>query len=501
MNIISQKNIFNFFFLITFGLYAITAPVQAQLIQNKSIEFDLPLGSNKPEFEVLPLKTGGFILQERNEIIYGKKEAIWVVKKYSNNMELLWSTEVPIPIELDFNLESHTNEANFINFTQNNSTKVSLLKIDFEKGETEWIEGDLIGIQDIFQMKIVGNSAFYSGKFQGRAVVMGFSFFDKKVKVLNGLYSNHMEVVEIETDENFKQLHIYSKNRYKGNCELQLRVFDKDGQPLSSTLIEKDPKKIPFNGRLNKIEGNEALMIGNYARFCDNFSQGIYVKKLQDNIEIKSKFIDFSDFKNFFNYLKPKRQKKMQERLSRRKEAGKDIKFNYSMLVHRLYNFNNQLVMVAEIYYTENKNMSGTSVFVNGKDLNPFNYKFTHTIICGFDMDGNKIWDNCLPMKSLTSQYLNEQVQLTQVENKLVLAYPEGGNIKTQVIEEDKTIKEKEVFEVFSKKNSFLDEDANGGLSAWHGQNFLFWGHKTVPDTHNVIGRKVFFISKLTYQL
>jgi hypothetical protein len=501
MNIFKGKNIL--LKLVCLGLWItyLSIPMAAQLIQKQSIEIDLPFGGNRPEYVVIPIKTGGFIVQERNENVYGKKETIWFTKKYSSNMELLWATENSIPFELEYSLETLTNNALYLNFTQSNSSKVNLLKIELEKGDSDWYEGDLVGIQDIFDMKIVGNSAFYSGKFQGRAVVMGFSLFDKTVKVLNGLYSNHMEVVEIETDEDFKELHIYSKNKYKGNCEFQLRIFDQDGLTISNTIIEKDPKKIPFNGRLNKINDHEALMIGNYARFCDNFSQGIFMKKITDHQEIKSKFIDFSDFKNFFNYLNPKRQKKVKERLSKRKEAGKDVKFNYSMLVHKLYAFNNQLVMVAEIYYTETRNNVSQPLFINGRDLNPYNYHFTHTIICGFDQDGNMLWDNCLPMKSLISSYLSEQVQLSQLDNKLILAYPEGGSIKTQVIEADKTIREKEVFEVIPKKNSFWDDDSQGGLSAWHDQNFLFWGNKTVPDTNNPNGRKVFFISKLTYQL
>jgi hypothetical protein len=92
-------------------------------------------------------------------------------------------------------------------------------------------------------------------------------------------------------------------------------------------------------------------------------------------------------------------------------------------------------------------------------------------------------------------------VQLSQVDNKLILAYPEAGKIKTQVIEDDKTIRESEVFEVIPKKESFWDDDSNGGLSAWYEQNFLFWGFKTQPDTKNPNGKKIFFVNKLTYQL
>jgi hypothetical protein len=490
---------FAIFFLII--LFKISLEGYCQLIQNQSIEFDMPVGASRPDYTIIPLKNGGFILQERNDIMYGKKEIIWSTKKYSNNMELVWKNDIVIPNDADFSMDCLTKDALFQNFTQSNTTKIKLLKINIENGEVEWIEGDLIGIQDILQMKIVGNSAFFSGRFQGRAVVMGLSFFDKTVKVLNGLYANHMEVVEIEADENENQLFIYTKNRYKGQCQMQLRTYSDEGLPMAVTNLENDSKKIPFNGRLNKLNDNESLMIGNYARYCDNFSQGIYIKKINENAVTKSKYIDFSEFKNFFNYLNPKRQKKVKEKLSKRKEAGKAVKFNYSMLVHKLYEFNNQLIIVAEIFYTEAKTASSMPYYMNGRDYTPYNYRFTHTIICGFDKEGNKLWDNCLPMKALSSNYLQEQVQLTQVGNNFILAYPEDGKIKTQVIEEDKTIREKEEFEVVAKKISFWDEDSNGGLYAWYDQNFLFWGYKTMPDSTNPNGRKVFFVNKLTYNL
>ncbi len=489
-----SKYLFYFFFFFNID-------INAQLIKNQSIEFDLPIGISRPEYSIFPIKSGGFILQERMEGSFTKKEIIWLTKKYSNNMELLWTNEIAIPYDLDFTMDCLTKNALYLNFKLNNSTTIKLLRIDIEKGDIDWIEGDLIGIQEIFQMKIVENSAFYYGKFQGRAVVMGFSFFDKTVKALNGLYSNHTEVVEMDSDEEKKELHIYTKNRYRGQCQLQLRIYDWEGNVISTTTFENENRKIAFNGRLNNLQNNESLMIGNYARYCDNFSQGIYVRKLNDNVVEKSKYIDFSEFENFFNYLNPKRQKKVKDKLSKRKEAGKAIKFNYSMLVHKLFNYNNQLVMVAEIYYTEARTAGATSFYMNGRDYNPYNYRFTHTIICGFDKQGNKLWDNCVSMKSLSSIYLNEQVQLSQVDNKLILAYPEAGKIKTQVIEEDKTVRESEVFEVIPKKESFWDDDSNGGLSAWYNQNFLFWGFKTLPDSKNPNGKKVFFVNKLTYQL
>jgi hypothetical protein len=484
--------------LTLFGLL-VTSNLFAQLIQNKSIEINYIDGANSPEFKILPIKEGGFILQEQIENTLSREDEIWYIKKYNNNMDLDWSINVEVPYEYNFGDDFLNKNSLFQYFTTRNSTKIRLLKIDIEKGYSEWIEGDLIGIQDIYQMKVVENMAFFYGKFQGRPVVLAFSLFDKTIKALNGLYSNHTEVVEMDVDETNGELNVYYKNRYKRKCQLQLNSYSQEGTYLATTLIENDTKKMPFNGKLKKLKDNEELLIGTYARLCDNFSQGIYVKKLNNGITTKSKFIDFSEFKNFFKYLNPKRQKRVEDKLSKRKEAGKDIKFNYSMLVHKIYNFNDQFVMVAEIYYTETR-QPGSLPYFNYENFTPYIYKFTHTIVCGFDTEGNKLWDNCVPMKALKSNYLNEQVQLTQVGNKLILAYPEDGKIKTQVIEEDKTIKEKEVFEVIAKKGNFGDEN-EGGLSAWYDQNYLYWGYKTINNEGGENGKKTFFINKLTYKL
>jgi hypothetical protein len=473
----------------------------AQLTQVKSLEIEIKAGTSTPDFNIRPLQNGEFLFEERNEEDYGRKNTIWAIKKYSNNMEMVWTKDIPIDYDLNPGILTITKEAYYQSFTSTNDIKIKILKIDLEKGDSEWIEGELIGIQDITQMKVIGNTAFFSGKFQGRAVVLGLSFFDKKVKVINGLYSNYMEVVEIEVDESETQLQVFSRNRYKKLCQLQMSIFNEDGQQILTTKTESDIKKTPFNGRINKINNTESLLIGNYSRACDNFSQGIYVKKLLENQEVKSKFIDFSDFNNFFNYLNPKRQKKVKAKLTKRKLEGKDIRFNYSMLLHKIYDHQNQIIIVAEIYYIEPRNSNSMPFYINGKDYSPYNYRFTHTIICGFDYEGNKLWDNCLPMKNLRSYYLNEQVQLSFDGNKMVLAYPENGTIKTQLIEEGKTIREKETFEVLSKKVNFWDEKDLGGLSAWNNQNFLYWGFKTNPDATYIEGRKVFFINKLSYEL
>jgi hypothetical protein len=473
----------------------------AQFTESKSIEIPQTSASSLAEYVVLPLKNNSFLLQERNEAQLGRRSDSWVNRKYDSQMQLDWYTEVNIDYDYEYITDYLTESTYFQLFTKSDETQIRILQTDLQTGDNQWFEGKILGIQQIQKMKVLGSMVYFSGQYQGKAVVVGISLFDKTIKTLKGFYSNHTELVEIEADTSTNNLLIYSKNRYKGQCQLLLHTYTYNGNHIATTNLEGDkPKKmIPFNGQMYNLEASNALIIGNYSRFCDNFSQGIYVKKLNAYQVERSKFIDFSEFKNFFNYLNARRQGRMQKKISKKKQEGKSLGFNYKMLVHSIQEINHELVVLAEIYYTESKTNT-TTVYNGYKNFSYINYKYTHTILCGFDRDGNLLWDNCLPMKQLTNSYLNEQVQLSQLGKNLILAYPENGKIKTQIIEKDKNIKEREEFTILSNKDTRWTDEEENGFAAWYGQNFLVWGFKEAQNGASN-SKKSFLVTKLTYNI
>ena len=126
----------------------------AQLTQIKSIEIEMASTGSKPEFNVLTLESGGFLLEERNDAEFGKRTTSWTIKKYSDNLDLIWTAEIPIDYDSDPALLNITKDTFYQSFTISNNTKIKILKIDLDKGDFDWIEGDLIGIQEISQLKM-----------------------------------------------------------------------------------------------------------------------------------------------------------------------------------------------------------------------------------------------------------------------------------------------------------------------------------------------------------
>ena len=141
----------------------------------------------------------------------------------------------------------------------------------------------------------------------------------------------------------------------------------------------------------------------------------------------------------------------MLEKIGKRKSMGKENRFGTGLLVHELIQTENEIVLVAEVYYP---NQRSSSPIITGGISRPYisrsleGYRYTHAIVCGFDRSGKFIWDNCITIKDLTSFDLQEMVQITPVDDYFVLAYPQEGEIHTEVISRNKVVVESEKFKI-----------------------------------------------------
>ena len=253
------------------------------------------------------------------------------------------------------------------------------------------------------------------------------------------------------------------------------------------------------------------LLVGNYSNDCSPYSEAVYVTRIRhgDDLPDVVRYIEFARLQNFFNYLKPKQQQKLRNRVARRRQEGKDTRLRYRLLVHDPLPTAEGLLLVAEVYYPQYRNATlpgyGSQLATGlsnrmGKVLEAFHY--THAFVCGFDRQGNLLWDNCLPIRDLESDRLTPMVQVSQQGDRLVLAYPDKGEINTEVIEGSRVLKEREQFTL--KTGSEAEKvlfSSNDNLVAWYGQYFLAFGYQKITSDRGFNGpqREVFYINKLTY--
>src|SRR6185369_11103368 len=95
---------------------------------------------------------------------------------------------------------------------------------------------------------------------------------------------------------------------------------------------------------------DEQIVSGVYGRYS-SYSRGIFVGVVNSVGEYTIRYYNFSELQRFFNYMKAGRERRIKNRIERRKVKGKKSKFNYRLLVHELVPYNNQYILIGEAFY------------------------------------------------------------------------------------------------------------------------------------------------------
>lgn len=193
---------------------------------------------------------------------------------------------------------------------------------------------------------------------------------------------------------------------------------------------------------------------------------------------------------------------------------GKENRFRYRLLVHDLIENEDEIILVAEVYYPNYR--STTAPYMIGGTFSrnylrmEDSYRYTHAIVCGFDKSGKLKWDNSFTLKNLLSDRLQQMVQLTRSGKYYVLAYPDEKGIHTEVIHRDKTVVEVEKYEIGAGADyEKVINQESATILAWYDQYFMTYGTQklgidrqnrnhasNIAETHH---REVFYIQKLSY--
>lgn len=217
--------------------------------------------------------------------------------------------------------------------------------------------------------------------------------------------------------------------------------------------------------------------------------------------------------------MSERREKRVKERIERRKSLGKKIKFNYRLMVHDIIERENEYILVGEAYYPRYRSTSSTygrSVAGFGgfggvpNSFNPYfiGYRYTHAVVVGFSKSGDIIWDNSFEINDVQTPVLREFVNVTVDEDgdKIVLLYLYDNTIRSKIIQGDKIL---EGITFNPVKLSFESDEARStdkeveGLEKWYDNKLFGYGKqkiKNLKDKDVKLNRRIFYINKIEYE-
>ena len=506
----SIRSIFCFLFLtqLSFALHA-------QVVQSGRI--DIPINNNIETYSVVSLDTAGVVLYRS---FIGPNENQVELIRMDTSLRVLWKGFLPVPKGLSVvSAKTVANKIFFFFEGQTTSKRIFNVFVVQAKngGYTSYPIKNIIAFNptDFVASK---DALLIGGYFNFRPIVLFYSLKDHRSRILPGFLNEPGEITQINASENGNiDVIVSAKNSSRKKC-LWIRHFDESGDLIKTIVLEPEEGKNLIFGRAAKMDNDNQVIAGVYGKNAQ-YSRGIFVAEVNSYGEYIIRYYNFADLQNFFHYMKANREKRVKERIERRRVKGKKIKFNYRFLVHELIPYGNQFVMLGEAFYPTYSNRynsynSAVPIFsspwsyglanryyYNGNASNLIfdGFQYTHAVVIGFNTQAKLIWDNSFEINGLKSFQLEQFVKILPEKDKIALIYLYQNLIRSKVISNDQVVEGTVQDPIMTADNekSLKNKVQSSKLEYWYPHHLFVYGVQDIKG-NNDITHKVFFISKLS---
>lgn len=364
--------------------------------------------------------------------------------------------------------------------------------------------------------EITKDAALVGGYFNYRPLILHYSFTAQHSKILPGFFNEPGDLNQMRVkDDGSVDVVVSARNYEKKKC-LWIRSYDAGGELVKTIVLSPDPDKNLIYGRSVQTGDGQQMVCGVYGRYSD-YSRGIFMATINEFGEYNINYYNFADLERFFNYMRARHEKRVKERIERRKVQGKKLRFNYRIMVDEVVPYGDQFIMLGEAFYPHytyaSRSYSGAMLMSRGYnmpmtrgDLVFDGYQYTHAVVIGFGADGSLKWDNSFEINDVRTMQLKQFVKIRPEDNRIVLLYLFDNVIRSKIIKEQEILEGK-TFDAL--KMRFSDDvvhdrgTESSKLEYWYGRVFYASGVQQVKNLRDAgvsMNRRVFFINKVDYK-
>jgi hypothetical protein len=467
----------------------------------QSARFELPFAeTDNVSYNVIPAGEKGIVLY-RSAITKDNQTGVEIIR-LDTALVLQWKGFIPIPKEMLVEQASLSKDNLFILLRDPFHSVGNFQVVAVNWSTQEYIPYKINNAIPFTPKEFVVTEAavLIGGYFNYRPFVLHYSLTTQKAKILPGFLNEAGELIQLKVYENGAVDVIVGAKNAEGQKCLWIRNYDIEGNLNKTILVDPGPGKHLIFGQSVKMPGDEQVVAGVYGRYLQ-FSRGVFVAHINPYGEYQVNYYNFGDLQHFFSYLKAKREKRVKERIERRKIKGKKIRFNYRFLVHALIPYEDQYLLIGEAFYPTfryRSDLFSREVVFDG-------YQYTHAVVIGLSKNGKLLWDNSFEINDLKSFALKQFVKTYPRDSRIVLLYLFKNTIRSKIIKDDKVLEGKvnEALETKSKYNRVDNDNTEWSqLEYWYQGNFYAYG---VQHVKNILpgeggSQKVFFVNKVFYR-
>jgi len=493
---------------------ALIVPSRGQVQQTS--RFEIPINDRSEFFNIISSSDNGLFMQRQ---LSGPQGDQLHLIKLDTAFSQQWSGFIDIEKNYRVFGRQAFNNRLYILLRYNDYSRndLILLAIDATTGTfTRYqIRGYIPFAPTDFQ--VTDEAAIIGGYFNRIPFVLYYSFSQLRSKVLPGLFTEAGELTQINTHDDGSFDVLISARNLARQRTIWIKNYDPEGNLLRNLALDPGENRHLIFGRSLKTDGDKQIVAGVYGSRSTEYSRGLFIATIDPSGLEQIRYYNFGDLKNFFHYMKANRERRIKNRIERKKIKGKKIRFNYRFLVHELVPYNDQFVLLGEAFYPKYVSTDRTMTrFLSPYGFMPYGggliqdgrifdgYYYTHAVVMGFDEDGNLLWDNSFEINDVRTFTLEQYVKLEILPDRLALMYLYANSIRTKIIKDDLVLEGKTIDPIATFQQDRIAKSDGGGrnkLEYWYDNYLYAYGIQDIlsPTAQGLMRRRVFFINKVHY--
>lgn len=520
--------------------------------QDKPLRVEIEAKYNSDSYVIIPFGENGVILFFQSTESIDKTNHKWYFTLYDTDFKEVWTKEQAVNKGFRFMFFDYSDQYLYIylenKYSSSSKGNFQILKIDVVNSSISTFNSEISKKSTITGFKVINDVAMLSGHTlpaKGKTIgqtALSFTLIPlitginiKRYQPLIYLYDMASKTGKLVENEYPAQAYVdgLTKDTLQSSYLLSIKNFiprktnimhideyNISGEKLSTISLTTNNEKRKLNtAKVASLNQNEKVIIGTYnnntkgnsanpafSGFSEG-SNGIYVANTNNNIQQNITFYNFSKFKSFYSYLTARRTFKMIKKATKLEAKGKEILYDYKLLVHDIIERDSSYIMIAEAYYPEYHQVHRTTFDIYGRPTTTTEmvfdgYRYTNAIIACFNKKGEILWENSFDMFNILTFNLHERIKVLIDGEDIVLAYNYAGDIASKVIQGNDVIESKEYTKIeTSYNNDKVINDYDSDMEYWYGNYFISYGYQRIRNKQMDKSRRtVFYFNKIAFQ-
>ncbi|RSK51411.1 hypothetical protein EI291_03635 [Hymenobacter rigui] len=504
-------------------------PIKPDIEPRQAYRAELELETYSSDVQVQPLAEDSsvVVLVERDPRIAGKPE--YFFQKFDHSLQPRAKVDIPVPRGYDFQRLCSEGTDVYAVFSGTDPGTLWVAAYDSRTGELGTGEFKTKRAREIHELKALDGNLFVTVVVDQHLTILLLNLHTAQFQFLPSVFEPLPTRFTFLADSVTKRAELILSESNGFKSRLQLKQLGDDGRLLRSEFVQAGSERGLLDAQLSPGDSAARLLAGTYTLRDSRYSQGLFASDLTAGVTPTGqrrslRYYDFLNLKHFFDFMKPAKVARMRQRSERMRASDRQFRHHYQLLMHDMLPTPEGFVLVSEVYYPRYNNtgygygnwgmpynygLGGYNGFGYPSRYNNFynarrgseGFRTSHALICGFDRQGNLLWDNSFILKEIEHSQLQETVRIRPLpdEQRIAIAYLKDDEFHYKIVDRAATTpNDWQVTLQTTNPTDKTNDTSQEHLLEWYGSRFVAVGYQHVRPEKGP-GRDVFFLNVLEF--